>query len=78
MIERTRFLSTVFLCSEFLFTDTAAILNKFNLRSIIGCPGGGEVFMSTFRLYFRALFETFFLKVFLELGCKGKIVRGHV
>ena len=34
-----------------LFTDTAAILNKFDLRSIIGCPGG----MSTFRLYFRAL-----------------------
>ena len=26
------------------------------------CPGG----MSTFRLYFRALFGTFFLKVFLE------------
>ena len=69
MIERTRFLSTVFLCSEFLFTETAAILNKFNLRSIIGCPGGGlggKVFMSTFRLYFRALFGTFFLKVFLE------------
>ena len=45
-----------------LFTDTAAMLNKFDLRSIIGCPGG----MSTFRLYFRALFGTFFLKVFLE------------
>ena len=45
-----------------LFTDTAAILNEFDLRSIIGCPGG----MSTFRLYFRALFGTFFLKVFLE------------
>ena len=30
------------------------------LRSIIGCPGG----MSTFRLYFRALFGAFFLKVF--------------
>ena len=39
-----------------LFTDTASILNLFDLRSIIGCPGG----MSTFRLYFRALFETFF------------------
>ena len=58
MIEQTRFLSTVFLCSEFLFTDTAAVLNKFNLRSIIGCPGG-KVFMSTFPLHF-------FLKVFLE------------
>ena len=45
-----------------LFTNTAAILNKFDLRSIIGCPGG----MSTIRLYFRALFGTFFLKVFLE------------
>ena len=44
------------------FTDTAAILNKFDLRSIIGCPGG----MSTFCLYFRALFGIFFLKVFLE------------
>ena len=32
------------------------------LRNIIGCPGG----MSTFRLHFRALFGTFFLKVFLE------------
>ena len=45
-----------------LFTDTAAILNQFDLRSIIGCPGG----VSTFRLYFRALFGTFFLEVFLE------------
>ena len=42
-----------------LVTDTAAILN---LRSIIGCPGG----MIAFRLYFRALFGTFFLKIFLE------------
>ena len=40
-----------------LFTDTATILNLFDLRSIIGCPGG----MSTFRLYFQALFRTFFL-----------------
>ena len=44
-----------------LFTDTAAILNQFDLRSIIGCPVG----MSTFRLYFRALFGIFFLRVFL-------------
>ena len=28
--------------------------------------------MSTFRLYFRALFRTFFLKVFLEQDCNGK------
>ena len=40
------------------FYRQAAILNSFDLRSIIGCPGG----MSTFRLYFRALFGTFFLK----------------
>ena len=45
-----------------LFTHTAAILNQFDVRSIIGCPGG----MSAFRLYFRALFGTFCLKVFLE------------
>ena len=31
-----------------LFTDMAAILNSFDLRSIIGCQGG----MSTFCLYF--------------------------
>ena len=35
---------------------------RHHLRSIIGCPGG----MSTFRLYCRALFGTFFLEVFLE------------
>ena len=45
-----------------LFTDTAAILNKFDLRNIIGCPGG----ISTLHLYFLALFETFFLEFFLE------------
>ena len=38
------------ICTEFpydfmfaridLFTDTAAILNKVDLRSIMGCPGG--------------------------------------
>ena len=42
----------------FYRTDTAAILNKFDLRSIIGYPGG----MSTFRLHFLAVFGTFFLK----------------
>ena len=33
-----------------LFTDTAAILNLLDLRSIIGCPGGTRsVFTRTFR-----------------------------
>ena len=33
-----------------LFTDTAAILNLLDLRSIMGCPGGnGSVFMRSFR-----------------------------
>ena len=36
------------------FTDlAAAILNKFDLRSIIGCPGG----MSTLRLVFTSAFR---------------------
>ena len=60
----TKFCKTVAITGKMfsidLFTDTAAILNKFDLRSIIGCPGG----MSTFCLYFRVLFGTFFLKVF--------------
>ena len=50
-----------FFCSQpliDLFTDAAAILNQFDLRSIIGCPGG----MSKF----RALSGTCFLNVFLE------------
>ena len=29
--------------------------------------------MSTFRLYFRAPLGTFFLKVFLQYDCNGKI-----
>ena len=60
MIERTRFLSTVFLCSEFLFTDTAAILNKFNLRSIIGCPGGGGGFYEHISFVFSSAFRNIF------------------
>ena len=62
VIERTRFLSTVFLCSEFLFTDTAAILNKFNLRSIIGCPGGvgGEGFYEHISFVFSSAFRDIF------------------
>ena len=39
-----------------LFTDlSAAILNKFDLRSIIECPGG----MSTVRLVFTSAFRGF-------------------
>ena len=34
----------------------------------MGCTGG----MSTFRSYFRALFGTFFLKLFLESDCNEK------
>ena len=63
MIERTRFLSTVFLCSKFLFTDTVAILNKFNLRSIIGCPGGvggGEGFYEHISFVFSSAFRDIF------------------
>ena len=51
-----------------LFTDTAAILNEFDLRSIIGCPGG----MSTFCLYFRALFGTFCLNFSWNKTVMGK------
>ena len=37
-----------------LFTDlAAAILNKFDLRSIIGCPGD----MSTLRLVYTSAFR---------------------
>ena len=38
-----------------LFTDTAAILNSLDLRSIMGCPGG----MSTTR-YTRSVFTRAF------------------
>ena len=52
-----------------LFTDTPAILNLFDLGSIMACPGG----MSTCCLYLRAPFKAFFLKVFLEYkACNGK------
>ena len=33
--------------------------------------------MSTFRLYFRALFGIFFRKVFLEKDCNGKKYRKY-
>ena len=40
-----------------LFTDTAAILNKFDLRSIIGCPGGHEHISFVFSSAFRDIFS---------------------
>ena len=39
-----------------LFTDTAAILSKLELRSIMGCLWG----MSTFRLVFTSVFRGIF------------------
>ena len=48
------------ICSSYvvidLFTDTAAILNKLDLRNIMGCPGG----MSTFRFVFTSAFRGIF------------------
>ena len=44
------------------FTDTVAILNKLDLRSIMDCPGG----ISTFRLVFTSALLGIFFKVFLE------------
>ena len=38
-------------------------IELIQLKEYYGMPRGG---MSTFRLYFWALFRTFFLKVFLE------------
>ena len=58
-------------CLVDLFTDTAAMLNQVDLRSIIGCPGC----MSTIRYtpqYLRPLFGPIFLSVFLEKDCNGK------
>ena len=40
-----------------LFTDMAAILNKFDLRIIIGCPGGHEHISSVFSSAFRDIFS---------------------
>ena len=45
--EGTTRVMNVFMVSMDLFTDTAAILNQFDLRSIIGSPGG----MSTIRFF---------------------------
>ena len=45
-----------------LFTYMVVILNKLNLRSIMGCPEG----MSTFCLVFMSALGAFFLTVLLE------------
>ena len=42
---------------------TLLIIELIRFKEYYRMPGGG---MSTFRLYFRALFGTFFLNVFLE------------
>ena len=47
-----------------LFTYTAAMLNSFDLRSIIGCPGGIA--------HFVCIFELFSEHFFLEEDCNGK------
>ena len=46
-----------------LFADTAATLNKLDLSSIMGCPGG----MSTFRLVFTSAFRGIFSLKFLRI-----------
>ena len=40
-------------CTMDLFTNAAAILNKLDLRSVMGCPGG----MSTFCLVFMSALQ---------------------
>ena len=34
------------------FTDTVAILNKLDLRSIVGCPGGISIYKCLLRHFF--------------------------
>ena len=55
-----------------LFTDTAAILNVFDLGSIMGCPEGMGTIRYARSVYIRALFGLIFLNVFLEKECNGK------
>ena len=43
-----------------LLTDTAAIVNKLDLRNIMGCPGGGGGGMSTSRFVFTSAFRGIF------------------
>ena len=51
-----------------LFTETAAILNLLDLRSIMGCPGG----MNTIRYTRSVLTRAFRAYVFVEKDCNGK------
>ena len=55
-----------------LFTDTAAILDQLDLRSIMGCPGGHLARSVILTQYLGALFGSIFLKVFLEKDCNWK------
>ena len=55
-----------------LFTDTAAISNLLDLRSIMGCPGG----MSTIR-YTRSVFTRAFRANFSLSSLKKRIVMGE-
>ena len=55
-----------------LFTDTAAILNVFDLGITMGCPGAMGTIRYTRSVYIRALFGPIFLNVFLERDCNGK------
>ena len=54
-----------------LFTDTAAILNNLDLRSIMGCPGG----MSTIRYTRISIYARFSGQFFFKFSLK-KIVMG--
>ena len=50
VISRRNWKQWLHVCKIDLFTDTAAILNLLDLKSIIGCPGGTRsVFTCTFR-----------------------------
>ena len=53
-------------------TDTAAILNLFDLRSIMGCPAGHEHDSIYSHQYLLALFGPILLYVFLEKDYNGK------
>ena len=55
-----------------LFTDTATILNVFDLGSTMGYQGGMGTIRYTRSVYIRALFGPIFLNVFLEKDCNGK------
>ena len=61
-----------------LFTDTAAILNYLDLRSVMGCPGGmstSQYTHSVFTRAFRAIFSFRFPRK--RLQWEKKIVFGR-